>query len=75
MKAWWLFERKQNDPRYKGKIVIVLGSEGSGIRPLIKKSCDFLATIPMRGKINSLNVSAALSAVLFERERQLYISK
>ena len=56
---------------YKVKIAIVLGSEGKVIRNLVKKSCDFLATIPMRGKINSLNVTAAVSAVLFERQRQL----
>ena len=56
---------------YKGKIVIVLGSEGKGIRKLVKESCDFLATIPMYGKINSLNVSATLSAILFERHRQM----
>jgi len=60
---------------YKGKIIIVIGSEGSGMRKLIKKSCDFLTTIPMKGKINSLNVSAALSAILFERQRQLESSK
>ena len=56
---------------YKGKIIIIFGSEGKGIRPLVKKSCDFLATIPMNGKINSLNVTAALSAILFERQRQI----
>ena len=56
---------------YKEKIVIVLGSEGTGIRKLIRESCDFLATIPMKGKTNSLNVSAALSAIIFERQRQL----
>jgi len=56
---------------YNEKIAIVIGSEGKGIRPLIKKSCDFLGTIPMLGKTNSLNVTAALSAVLFERQRQL----
>ena len=56
---------------YKGKIGIVIGSEGRGIRKLVKESCDFLTTIPMKGKINSLNVSAALSAILFERNRQL----
>ena len=56
---------------YKGKVVIVLGSEGRGIRKLVKESCDFLATIPMEGKTNSLNVSAALSAILFERHRQI----
>ena len=50
---------------------IVFGSEGSGIRRLVKKSCDFLATIPMSGKTNSLNISAAVSAILFERNRQL----
>ena len=56
---------------YKGKIAIVIGSEGKGIRRLIKDSCDFLTTIDMKGKINSLNVTAALSAILFERQRQL----
>ena len=64
-----------NEMDYKGKIAIVIGSEGKGIRPLIQKACDFLATIPMQGKINSLNVSAALSAVVFERQRQLQSSK
>ena len=56
---------------YKGKVAIVIGSEGEGIRRLVKKSCDFLATIRMKGQINSLNVSAAVSAILFERQRQL----
>ena len=60
---------------YKGKVVIVVGSEGTGMRKLIRDSCDFSATIPMKGKINSLNVSAALSAILFERQRQLEVSK
>ena len=58
---------------YKGKIGIVIGSEGKGIRKLVKESCDFLATIPMNGKINSLNVTAAISAILFERNRQLLV--
>jgi len=56
---------------YSGKIVFILGSEGKGIRQLIKKNCDFLATIKMNGKIESLNVSAATSIILFERQRQL----
>ena len=56
---------------YKGKVGIVIGSEGSGIRKLIKNSCDFLTTIDMKGEINSLNVTAAASAILFERQRQL----
>ena len=47
------------------------GIEGRGIRHKVLKSCDFIATIPMQGKTNSLNVSAAVSAVAFERIRQL----
>ena len=60
---------------YKDKICIVFGSEGKGMRSLVKKSCDFMATIPMLGKINSLNVSATISAIIFERQRQLSIKK
>jgi len=56
---------------YQRKLVIVMGSEGKGIRPIIRKTCDDLVTIPMQGTLNSLNVSAAVSAVLFERHRQM----
>ena len=56
---------------YKRKLVLVMGSEGKGIRPVIRKACDILVTIPMQGKLNSLNVSATVSAVLFERNRQM----
>ena len=56
---------------YQRKMVVVMGSEGKGIRPVILKTCDEILTIPMEGKLNSLNVSAAVSAVLFERHRQL----
>ena len=56
---------------YTGKTIIVVGSEGKGLRQKTMKNCDFQATIPMKGKINSLNVSAAVSAILFERQRQL----
>ena len=56
---------------FKRKIVLVVGSEGKGIRPIIMKTCDELLTIPMAGKINSLNVSSAVSAILFERHRQM----
>jgi len=56
---------------YSGKTVIVVGSEGKGIREKVLAACDFHATIPMQGKTNSLNVSAAVSAILFERLRQI----
>ena len=63
------------DVDMKGKIAFVFGSEGDGLRPIIKKYCDFFGTIPMHGKSNSLNVSATVSAVLFERNRQIAIKK
>lgn len=56
---------------YNGKIAIIVGSEGYGIKPIVLKSCDFQATIPMQGQINSLNVSASVSAIVFERLRQI----
>ena len=59
------------DMDYKKKVAIIFGSESKGIRKLVKESCDFLSTISMKGKTNSLNVSASISAVVFERQRQL----
>ena len=59
----------------KGKIALVFGSEGDGLREITKKYCDFLGTIPMSGKINSLNISATVSTILFERSRQILDSK
>ena len=56
---------------YTGHIAIVVGSEGKGIRKKVIEHCDFLGNIPMQGDINSLNVSAAVSAILFERLRQI----
>ena len=56
---------------YNDKTLIVIGSEGRGIREKVLASCDFKTTIPMQGITGSLNVSAAVSAVLFERLRQI----
>ena len=55
---------------YPGRLAVVVGGEGRGIRPLIQKECDFLASIPMRGKISSLNVSVAGAVFLYELLRQ-----
>lgn len=49
---------------------IIMGSEGSGLRSLTKKSCDQLAMIPMQGSVESLNVSVATGIALFEASRQ-----
>ena len=54
---------------YKGKIVIIIGNEGSGISRLVKESCDFIATIPMQGEVNSLNASVAAGIIIFETRR------
>ena len=49
-----------------GSIAIVVGSEGNGISRLVKENCDDIITIPMKGKINSLNVSVATGITVFE---------
>lgn len=54
----------------KGPTVLVLGGEGKGLRPRVAKACDGLISLPQRGKVESLNVSAAATAVLFEALRQ-----
>ena len=56
---------------YRGKVLIIIGSEGRGIKKINLDNSDFQTTIPMQGSINSLNVSASVSAILFERLRQL----
>ena len=54
----------------KGPAVIIIGSEGDGMGRLVREECDFLVSIPMRGKVNSLNASAAAAIVLYEAVRQ-----
>ncbi len=54
----------------KGPIALVLGSEGEGLRPLVRKTCDLSARIPMRGEIDSLSVSASAAVALYEAARQ-----
>lgn len=53
-----------------GSTVIVMGTEGKGLRPRVAESCDGLIAIPQRGQIESLNVSVAASVLLFEAVRQ-----
>lgn len=55
---------------YKMDCAIVLGAEGKGVHELVRKKCDFLISIPMLGKVPSLNVSVAAGVVLYEIVRQ-----
>src|SRR5262249_9183700 len=52
------------------RVAVILGSEGEGIRTLMRRECDFLLSIPMAGKIASLNVAAAGAVFLYEVFRQ-----
>ena len=55
---------------FSGSCAIVIGSEGDGMGRLVRESCDFIVSIPMAGKINSLNASAAASIIMYEVLRQ-----
>jgi 23S rRNA (guanosine2251-2'-O)-methyltransferase len=54
----------------RGALVLVLGSEGRGLRPLVARTCDVLVRIPLAGRVGSLNVAAAGAALLYEVRRQ-----
>jgi 23S rRNA (guanosine2251-2'-O)-methyltransferase len=53
-----------------GGVVLVLGAEGRGVRPLVRKTCDALVSIPLAGGVESLNVSVAAAVLLYEARRQ-----
>ncbi len=75
-KGVWIFgtAAEGSVPMYKadltGPTAIVIGSEGDGMSQLVRKNCDMLLSIPMKGKISSLNASAAASILLYEAVRQ-----
>ena len=53
-----------------GGAAIVLGAEGKGLRPLVRRTCDALVSIPLAGRVESLNVSVAAAVLLYEARRQ-----
>jgi 23S rRNA (guanosine2251-2'-O)-methyltransferase len=55
-----------DSPDYRGGVVLVLGSEGRGLRPRVASACDELVALPLHGRIESLGVSAAAAAILYE---------
>jgi 23S rRNA (guanosine2251-2'-O)-methyltransferase len=61
--------RRYTEVEWSGRAVLVLGSEGEGIRPRVAGACDELVSIPIRGRIDSLNASVAAAVILFEAVR------
>ncbi|MFI3226245.1 MAG: 23S rRNA (guanosine(2251)-2'-O)-methyltransferase RlmB [Clostridia bacterium] len=72
----WIFgadadgDKNLYDADFVGSSAIVIGSEGDGISKIVRKTCDFIVSIPMCGKINSLNASVACGVLLYEAVRQ-----
>jgi 23S rRNA (guanosine2251-2'-O)-methyltransferase len=63
-------DRAYTDVDWLGRAVLVLGSEGSGLRPRVSDACDELISIPVAGRVSSLNASVAAAVILFETRRQ-----
>jgi 23S rRNA (guanosine2251-2'-O)-methyltransferase len=63
-------DRAYTDVDWTGREVLVLGSEGSGLRPRVADSCDELVSIPVAGRVESLNASVAAAVIVFEARRQ-----
>ena len=74
-RGYWIFGTDMDGTDYtkldyKGKTCIICGNEGSGMSKLTKENCDFIASIPMKGEVNSLNASVATAVVVFEAVKQ-----
>ena len=77
-RGFWIYGAVADEPgarsihqvEFSGAVALVVGSEGKGIRPLVRRSCDELVTIPMRSGFDSLNVSVAAAVIMFEIVRQ-----
>lgn len=60
---------------FSGPVALVIGSEGKGVRPLIKKNCDFVVSLPLLGKISSLNASVAAGILMYEISKNRILNK
>ena len=76
---WFVCADGSGDPMYQlnldGPIGLVIGNEGKGVSRLVKENCDFVAAIPMKGNIDSLNASVATGVLAYEIVRQRYYKK
>jgi len=63
-------ERSIYENDFTGNIALVVGGEENGIRPLVKKNCDFLSFFPQHGPVSSLNASVAGAIAMYEAYRQ-----
>lgn len=72
----WVFgadaggDKNLYDADFAGATALVIGSEGSGLSRIVREKCDFIVSIPMKGRVNSLNASAAAAVLLYEAVRQ-----
>ena len=69
--GFWIYGADMNGTRwdrqdYGGKVALVIGAEGKGLSRLVREKCDFIVSLPMRGKINSLNASVAAGILMYE---------
>lgn len=74
-RGFWIYAadmggQKYYDTDFSGSVAVVLGSEGFGISRLVKEKCDFTVSIPLYGKVNSMNVSCAAAVILTEVAKQ-----
>ena len=71
---WFVCADMEGETMYKlnlkGSIGLVIGNEGEGVSRLVKEKCDFIAAIPMKGDIDSLNASVATGVLAYEIVRQ-----
>lgn len=74
--GFWVFgadaggDKNLYEADFVGATAIVIGSEGSGLSRIVREKCDFIVSIPMKGRVNSLNASAAAAVLLYEAVRQ-----
>ena len=79
-RGWWIAGMEQASDKsiflsdLTGHLAIVIGGEEKGIRPLVKKHCDFLMSIPQLGPVNSLNASVAGAVAMYEAFRQRHLT-